>query len=354
MKKEVKALSNKCDGCGYDLVFNPDTNSVVCSSCNKEIAIKTNKDYLKHDVDNKETLKDKNTEWANQNKAMNCPSCGAQVILNKFQAASTCPYCNSELVVSLEKFNGLKPDAILPFKFGKSKAIQMFKEKIKNKWLVPSKFKKSVSAKEIHGYYFPSFVFDANCKTRFEGRLYEEYEVKDKDGHSETKRRYFTIKGVKDTRHENVEIEASTKLSQFELNLVRPYDLKQAQSYTDEYVYGFDLEYYSNSVSEAYSQAQTIMKQSIKRDILNNYHYDGVDSFTMFNEFSAPKYSYIMLPMYRINYSHKNKNYSNIMNGQTGSLGGDYPKSALKITMIVLLALLVFLFPTIFILLNVL
>ncbi|MBQ8615834.1 MAG: hypothetical protein IJ415_04635 [Clostridia bacterium] len=354
MKKEIKALSNKCSGCGDDIIFNPDLNCVVCPSCKQTKSIKPNSQYSKHGVENKADLLDKNNEWASQNKTMSCPNCGAQVVLNKFQASSNCPYCNSELVASMEKFTGLKPDAIIPFKFGKEKAIEMFKEKIKNKWLVPSKFKKSISAKEVHAYYFPTFIFEADCHTRYEGRLYETYTVKDKDGNSETRRRYFNISGIKDTKHEGIEVEASTKLTQYELNLVRPYDKKQAQAYTDEYVYGFDLEYYSNSVNETYTQAQTIMKQDIKNQILRGYNYDGVDSFTMFNEFSNPKYSYVMLPMYRINYSYKNKNYSNIMNGQTGALGGDYPKSALKISMIVLLIMLAFLLPTIIILLNVL
>lgn len=354
MKKEIKALSNKCSSCGDDMVFNPDVSCVVCPSCKQTRQIKPNNSYLKHPVDGNSELIDKNTEWASQNKAMSCPNCGAQVVLNKFQAASNCPYCNSDLIASMEKFSGLKPDAIIPFKFGKEKAITLFKEKIKNKWLVPKKFKNSVSAKEVHAYYFPTFIFDAECHTSFEGRLYKTYTVKDKNGNSETKRRYFNIHGIKDTKHKGIEVEASTKLSQHELNLVRPYNKEQAQTYSDDYVYGFDLEYYSNSVHETYSQAQTIMKQDIKREILKAYDYDGIDSFTMRNEFLNPNYSYVMLPMYRINYSHKNKNYSNIMNGQTGTLGGDYPKSAFKITMLVLLFMLIFLLPTILILLKVL
>ena len=350
MNKKVKALLNKCSGCGDDMVFNPDANCVVCPSCKNSRVIPINTNVEKHDVNS--TLTDKNTQWAEQNKAMSCPNCGAQVVLNKFQAASSCPYCNSDLVVSLEKFNGLKPDAILPFKFGKDKAAQMFKDRIKNKWFAPSKFKKNVSAKEIHGYYFPAFVFNANCQSKFSGRLYTTHTKKDKDGNTETYRKYFNISGTKLTQHNGIEIEASSKLTQYELNLVRPYTTNQAQSYTDDYVYGYDLEYYNNSVVDAYKQAQNIMKQDIKKEILKEYHYDGIDSFTMDNNFSNAQYSYIMLPLYRINFMLKNKTYSNIMNGQTGTLGGDYPKSALKITLLVLLFVFIFLFPTIVIMLS--
>ena len=39
-------------------------------------------------------------------------------------------------------------------------------------------------------------------------------------------------------------------------------------------------------------------------------------------------------------FKYKNTNYSNIMNGQTGKLGGNYPKSGGKIALIVLAVLL--------------
>ena len=63
--------------------------------------------------------------------------------------------------------------------------------------------------------------------------------------------------------------------------------------------------------------------------------------------FYNQKYKYCMLPIYRINFSYKNKTYTNVMNGQTGSLGGDYPKSAGKISLVVILSILGFLLPII-------
>jgi len=353
MNKKIKAVANKCKNCGYDLVFNPDSNSVVCPSCKSSTPILQNKIIAKHDFERSYKTADKNTEWGNQNKSMECPNCGARVALMQFQAAANCPYCNSELVASMEQFSGLKPDAIIPFKISKEKAVEKFKNILKSKFLVPKSFKNSVSADEIHGYYFPVFMFEADCITQYSGRLYEEYTVKDREGNSETRRRYFNIQGTLPSRHNNIEVEASSKLSQYELAGISPYDHKLAQAYNDEYVYGYELEFYSNSVEASYEQALKIMKAQIRQSILFKYHYDGVDHLDMSHSFSNPKYTYSMLPMYRINYTYKNKKYTNIMNGQSGKLTGSYPKSGAKITLLVLAGVLVFLVPVILILLFV-
>lgn len=354
MSPRIKAVANKCSGCGNDMVFSPDTQSVSCPSCNTSKKIKDSTTYSKHDVTNKSELTDKNTSWANQTKNMECPNCAAKVILNNYQASSKCPYCTTDLIASIEKFNGLKPDAIIPFSFSKEKAASVFKERLATKAFISKKIKNSITTNEICGYYFPVFMFDAESSTVYNGRLYENYTVKDKDGNSETKRRYFDISGHKISKHNQIEIEASSKLHQMEMSLIKPFNKHQLKAYQDDYVFGYELEYYNNSILDCYNQAKRIMEGEIKQGILFNYKYDGIDFFDMNSTFTNPKYSYVFYPMYRINFSHNGKTYSNIMNGQTGAICGDYPKSAGKIALAVLGGilgfLLVFLIPTLFIL----
>lgn len=355
MKSRIKAIANKCSGCGNDMVFNPDFGCIVCPACSNKKEIISSSSIKKHDLNKANSTTNNNAEWASQIKSMSCPNCGAKIILNNYQASSKCPYCTSSLIASMENFSGTKPDAIIPFAFSKEKAVNVFKENIVNKAFISKSFKNNINTNEIQGYYFPVFMFDAECSTIFNGRLYENYEVKDKDGNTETKRKYFDISGHKITRHNDIEVEASTKLSQFEMNFIKPFDKQLLKSYTDDYVYGFELEHYNNSIADCYLQAQQIMKSEIKNSILFNYKYDGIDSFDMINTFENPKYSYVFYPMYRINYTHKNNNYSNIMNGQTGKIYGDYPKSTAKIILAVLGGLLGFLavlaIPALFILL---
>lgn len=342
IKKHVTANSCKCQGCGDDMIFSPETGGLVCLSCKGTRTIPSSSEYAKHDfVENKENA-DNNDGLEQANRSIQCPNCGAIVQLRGYQMSSSCPYCSSELIVQQESLAGLKPDAVIPFKFGKEKAKNVFRDKIARNWFVPNKFKKNISADNIEAYYFPAFVYNSAAKSTYEGRLYEEYTVRRGDK-TETRRRYFRISGEKETRHDGVEIEASTRLEQAELDWVRPYQMDKAVCYTKEYVSGFDVESYSASLKDTFTQATDIMKKEITHRILNGYRYDGVSYLKVDTKFYNTKYSYCLLPIYRINYKYRNKNYSNVMNGQSGALGGHTPKSALKITFTVLSPILIML-----------
>jgi len=344
MPKSLKASSRKCTSCGDDMYFDPDRRALFCPACHTERKINAKKTYTKHDI-NENLSSHKNEEWANKTISMQCPNCAATTLLRQYATSIKCQYCETPLIANADQFSGLKPDAIVPFTFNKQKAEEIFKNKIGRKWFAPKSLKQSVKADSIRAFYFPSFVFDAECHSSYDGRLYENVDVKDSDGETSTERRYFNIKGEEFTSHNNIEVEASARLSQYELNRIRPYDLSKAYAYTDEFVYGFAMENYSNSVKDTNVQAQTIIKQQIRNTILSKYYHDGVSEFNLNTTFIKQHYSYCVLPIYRINYSYKKKNYSNIMNGQTGALGGDYPKSVIKILLIILGFLAIFVVP---------
>lgn len=345
MQKKLKTNVGKCQTCGGNRLFNPDSQTLDCPSCKSKTPIDSEKGLFKHELDKSNKLTHHKNDSAKEIRSMQCPNCGACVVLLDYQTSAVCPYCDTSMIASNEQFDGLKPDCIVPFQFGKEKAAQKFTEKIKSKWFAPSKFKKSISADEIKAYYFPAFIFDADCSTVYEGRLYNTKTIEKDDGTTDTVRKYFKVHGEKQTQHEDIEIEASLKLSQNELNLVRPYNFENAYKYDDEFIYGYSLEQYSNSINDASKQAKEIMEDNIRTQILNSHNHDGVDYLNTYPTFYNEKFSYCILPVYRINFSYKNKKYSNIMNGQTGKLGGSYPKSGAKITMIVLLSVFVLILP---------
>ena len=352
MASKIKAMANKCSGCGDNLEFNPDASCLSCPSCKNMVNINSTLGMPKHKLNEEKLSSHKNNSWASLVKSMQCPNCGAKVVLQTYETSASCPYCATSLIATKQMYDGIKPDSIIPFAFGKEKATEIFKQTIKNKWLVPKELKNSVSAEEVFPFYIPTFIFDAECSTSYNGRLFRYEDGEDEKG-TQRKRKYFTIEGKTDTTHNNIEIEASTKLTQFELNSIKPFNFEKANIYTDEFIYGYGLECYSNSLNETNNQAKTIIKQEIKNNILRDYKYDGIDYLDMLTTYKDEKYNYCILPVYRFNYSYKNKQYSNLMNGQTGKLGGDYPKSALKISLIVILSLLLVFVPIIAIIMAV-
>ena len=335
--KQIDAHTTKCSSCGDNMIFSPDAKALVCNSCKRERKINADNNVEGHLLfETGELIKAKNSSWAGTQKNMVCPSCGAMVALPSFETTAHCPYCESHLIANTQEQDGLKPDGIVPFAFGKEKAHELFKSKIKSNWLAPRSLKKQISADTVHAYYFPAFVFSASCMSTYEGRLYKNYTKRTTDGRTITERRYFSISGEIASNHSGIEVEASTKLTQAELSSIRPYIFKKAVKFSDEWVSGFVQECHSNSVEESYPKAQEIIKNEIRTLILNKYDHDGVQTLKINTSYSNPTFSYYTLPMYRMNYTYKNKQYS---------LGGKIPKSPFKISILVILILAIFILP---------
>ena len=180
-------------------------------------------------------------------------------------------------------------------------------------------------------------MFDANCSSEYVGRLYNVQTYRDSQGNVREKRKYFPISGRINTNHENIDIEASPNLSQIELSWIKPYDYRAAKHYTNDFVYGHSLECGNSSVKKLNVFAKEIIKSQINSSILRQYNYDGVDYLRTGTQYLNQKFCHCYLPLYRINFSYKNKKYTNVLNGQTGKLGGRYPKARWKIFLIVLL-----------------
>lgn len=340
-EKKVRVASTKCDGCGDDMVFSPDDACLKCPSCNSLKSIPSNKTYEKHSVVEDENLADDNKKYKEANRFMSCPNCGAKIELEGLTVSSICPYCSTGLVSIKDEGEGKSPDAVIPFRISKPKAEEIFKKRLTKNWLVPSSFKKNISTDSIEAFYFPSFVFNATCNSSYSGEAYDTY--RDRDG--DTRRRYYPVFGKIKTQHNGVEVESSSKLSQEELNLVRPYNINEAVSYQNQFIAGYSLECYDQSAKNCYVQAQGIIKADIRNQIIRRINADGIVRLNINTAFMDPTYSYCVLPIYRINYQHKEKKYSNVINGQTGALGGKIPKSGFKLSMVIILSILAVLLP---------
>lgn len=338
-KKTLSAHSYKCLGCGADMVFSPKDSTLFCPICKGKQRIEGTRGFKKHRLDEFVAGSDNNESWAAEENIINCPNCGAGVGLQKYQVTLRCPYCSSQLVANTTSLAGLTPDAVVPFKFDKERAEEIFRNKITKNAYVPSKFKRKLNTYNIEEYYFPAFVYDAQCRSSYQGRLYKTYTVR-RNGQQVTQTKYYSIQGTKDTKHEGIEIEASTKITQTELEWICPYNIAEAMGYNKAYVAGYPLETYSVGVEETNKHARQIIDKKVEREILSGYNYDGISYLNIDSYYYNEQFSYCVLPLYRVNYKYKNKSYSNVINGQTGAFGGKTPKSGFKIALTVLAPIL--------------
>ena len=282
--------------------------------------------------------------WKNEVTVFRCPQCGAENVAPKTQLSMVCPFCGSNQVIDDKAIVGLKPNRIIPFKLDKKQSVDVYQHWLKKKILVPHKVKVNIPKLVQAGVYIPSWTYDTNTFTTYQGRLGEHYTVTVGSGqnrHTETRTRYFYVSGTKQVIFDDVLVEASRKISQTDLNSVAPYNTNGSILYDERYMAGFQSEHYSTDCHQGWNVAKNLMAPVIKQKILSDYRYDVVDYLNVKTQYANITYKYVLLPMWIGNYQWNGKTYSFIVNGETGRMTGSYPKSWLKIAGIVLIVLAV-------------
>ena len=118
---------------------------------------------------------------------------------------------------------------------------------------------------------------------------------------------------------------------------------RKTKPYKNDYILGYSVEHYNKNATENIPTYKDEVGLILRGQILSKYHYDGVDYLNIDTNYSNEQYRYYVLPMYRFDYEYKKKKYITYMNGQTGKVDGNVPKSKLKITFAILIPLLIML-----------
>lgn len=343
-ESKIDSIQEKCKNCGGNLVFSPKSQDLVCKKCDSHYSIVNNNTFEYHDLSNylnqKEQDSQKYKQYIEKNKIFKCPNCGASVVLNKFEISKVCPYCTTPLAIEEENIQGLCPDTIIPFAFDEDEASTKFANSVKKRFWAPRKFKKKLPSNEITGIYFPSFGFNVSTKNSYEGKLYRNETYYDSDGKSHTERSYFHISGGFNKDYSDVMVECSSHINQAELNGFLPFEHEKKQAFTNEFILGYSVEQYDREIQNCLDTYRSELNNKIKSDILRKYTYDGISYLNIKTEKSNEKFLYQILPVYKFEYDYKNKKYITYMNGQTGKVDGNTPKSGLKIAIAVILGIL--------------
>ncbi len=327
----------KCD-CGADMHYEPSLGALKCPYCgamrtiDKKIGFK--RDYLSERaqgvvIADGETYK--------------CPNCAGDIPIVGFDTATKCPYCGATNVIDIEDLKGLKPDSILPFSISKQEALDVGKKWIKKKFFAPYKLKKGFVVDNFRGIYIPTYSFTTETESSYEGKIGERktrWVGSGNNRHMETYIDWYYVSGSTDDVFEDVAVEASTQLTQKELNNILPYDKENVEAYNKDYIAGFCAERYDTSLEDGFAIAQKQIDEQIRKKILSHYRADEVAYLKVNTEYSETKFRYTLFPLWVCTYKFRKKAYRFIINGRTGKSTGKSPTSPTKVAGTILLAIL--------------
>lgn len=344
------AENYSCPNCSAPIEFDPTQSVLHCDYCGFEMSLKGEKSQEEYDF--YEGTKD-DSEWDKDAKVVKCENCGAANVVDSSVISLTCPFCGSNQVVDTDELAGIKPHRVIPFKVDEEPVKKNYQKWLKGKIFAPSKVKKSIPNLKLNGVYLPTWTFDSDSFSNYDGRLGKHYTRtvgSGKDRRTVTETRYFHIRGIKKVIFDDVTINSGSKISQKEMNAIAPFDTNNSFVYDKRYLAGFSCEHYTLKLQAGWDSAKLVMNTRIKQAILNDYIYDVVSYLNVNTSYNNIKYKYVLIPIWICVYSYANKTYRFIANGETGKVSGKHPISALRVSILVFIILLVLVGLLIFIL----
>lgn len=339
--KEYKNVATdciKCPSCGGTLNFDPDTQTLKCEHCGNSVDFEKNKEVKENDIN--EGF-EKAERWdSNEQVTYKCTNCGAVIIISADEEATSCPFCGATHIVRGESFDGIRPQAVLPFAFGKEKAAAYSKKWAKSRIFAPRKFKKDLNQENMRGVYEPCFTFDSNTISTYVGRIgYRRTRTvgSGKDRRTETYIEYKNIAGTHSEFFDDVLIANNDKFNQKQLDRLAPFQTKNACVYEKSYLSGFAADGYTVDLHKCWNNAKNVMDSLIRLHIKQRYNADVIDYLNVSTTHEGVTYKYLLLPVYFLTYKYGKKTYGVMVNGNSGKVKGKTPISPLRVAIAVIL-----------------
>jgi hypothetical protein len=285
-----------------------------------------------------------------------CRDCGATLTMPAHRFAATCPYCASPSVVDRpadgEGFRRDRPDFILGFDVTREEATRRVEGWIAKSRLFAPSAVKDAKVTDIQGIYLPAWLYGSVSRSRYEARIGENYTTTetytttDSKGNSVTRTRTVTKTEYRDLSGDHaayildVLVTASKGLGNEELETIEPYDLRAMRRYDAAVVSGWAAEEATLSKEQGYQAGRSEAMEKIAEQLRNFFPGDSSQLVDFQTDFSEENTELILLPIYVFAARYgEGETLRILVNGQTGEVQGEVPKSKVKIAMAVVLGL---------------
>lgn len=325
----------KCGNCGATMEFDPKEQTLKCAFCQTCVPIIKDSRVEEIALD----FSSDTRKWNAETHAFHCKNCGAETVLAKDEFAKNCIFCGSASVVEVEDLDGIRPNTVIPFQFDLKEAKEIFFSWTSKKFFVHPEFKRQRSIEDFKAVYAPSWTFDSQTYSNYNGTVGDYYYVTVKHGKTtsvQRRVRYRSVAGRFDRFYDDMHINSGRELSgKFFLKLM-PFDLKKAVVYSPEFLQGYMAEHYNVGLKEGWEYAKSNINSDIDSSIRKSIRADEIVSLNVSTKFSDITYKYLLLPVYTLTKKFKDKVYKFFVNGSNGRVAGSAPLSAKRILGVIL------------------
>lgn len=318
----------KCPHCAANLIYDGQSGKSVCKFCGSEFDPNVLKLSFAFEKKDDEAELDEDTG----KQEIICNSCGATVITDENTSATFCCYCGSPALAGRRLRKEFKPDYIIPFKLTREDAEAKFMEWGKTNKYIPSDFMDAENIKKLTPLYVPFWLVDSKCEANFYGTGFI-YDKNTKSVFNLERNLKFFLK--------RVPFVGSKKMNRQLMEAVEPFDYSEMVPYNDAYLPGYYAERYNLTPNDMAQNVIWRMESYARQsDDALNFNYDMVNLNDGYIDVDECKYSYVLLPIWFLNYKKDGMYYGFAINGQTGEACGKLPYSSFKRAVAMVLCIL--------------
>lgn len=326
-------LEYECPCCGGKIEFDSASQQMKCPFCDTTFELETLKEYggVMNETQQETMTWDVTPggEWQEGETAgmsvYTCNSCGGEIVADQTTGATSCPYCDSPVVMTGQFGGDLRPDFVIPFKLDKQAAMNALKKHLEGKFLLPAAFKDENHIDDIKCIYVPFWMFDADAKGSF---AYKATRVRrwEDSSYNYVETKHYSVLRAGSLSFEHVPVDGSSKMPDDLMESIEPFNFAEVKDFNTAYLSGYLADKYDVSAEESIDRANTRVKESMRDEFLRTVTgYTTVIQQRESIALSNGKARYVLCPVWVLNTSWNGENFLFAMNGQTGKFVGNLP-----------------------------
>src|SRR5262249_5136770 len=288
-------------------------------------------------------LPDEQRGWQTEKRTVQCRSCKAVSVFDPQRVGQRCEFCGSPELVDYEEVKApIRPQSLLPFRVAESTAREQIRRWYRSKWLAPGALKTRALVDTVRGVYIPYWTFDAQATCPWEaesGTYYYTTETyRDDKGNLQTRQvqhtRWEPASGQVDHFFDDEPIPGTRGVSLALLKQVEPFPTNELVPYDTSFLSGFVVEHYQVVLLDAAKASEDAMHDKLEQMCAAQVPGDTYRNLVIHPTFTARTFKHILVPLWLLTYTYGAKIFR-VLNGSTGRMGGEYPKSFWKIFFLV-------------------
>ncbi len=325
----LTAVAYNCPNCGAELYFDADKQRMCCEFCLSEFTDdEINNSNARESAEKAAAASE---EYCEHMREYVCPNCGAEFASDENTASGICAYCHSPVMLKGKLSGQMKPDKIIPFKYGKAEAQSKFFDFIKKRWFLPKSFKSKTNADNITGIYYPFWVTDADTDARYdaEGTKIRIWRVGDTQ-YTETSR--FWVERAGNIHFEDIVTSALSDGDKEMLEGILPYPSSSIEAFSMPYLSGFTSKKRDIPREKLTDEVRGRMNgysETLLRNTVGGYNTISKKNVNLYIKNSH--WDYTLMPVWVLKYNTPKRTYTYAMNGYTGKIYGELPLSMKKL-----------------------